>query len=650
MAEEKDTIILDFQINTGEAVSELEKSRKAIIQLKEEQAELNKQYKSGQKDIEEYAKDSVRLEQSLKKETATYNNLNKVVNTVSNSLEAQRLKLSQLVAERNKVDRSTAEGVKKFNDLNKSIKELNDTIKESEQAGGDFRRNVGNYSSAVEGFATNVQIGGTSIADLTGKMTAFLNPATAASGIVAGLGALYASSAAGAKDLEFAQAQLSQSFKTLSNDLADLLGADGDGGGLLSKFAFQINRTLFGISSATQGALSAAAQKTLKELEITELEAQRFAKKALDRSEQLRRDRDDDTKSFQERLKAASGVEAEINAREEALVEVQNKRLKALQSLLALDKNNLDLKKEIKQVEFEISDIQEDSQGKRTEALNGINTLLKEQNALTKEQAQIANTEKEKQNAQLAEEVRLKNQLLVVNERLNIEQDKELPKVEAIIKGKVRLGESIQKLIDLGNIQSENAKAQAQIEFLLQQNKLSNASTALNQVKSLLNEESAAYKTLAVAQATVDTYRAATAALAPPPIGAGPLFGPILAGTTITLGLANVAKILGIELSAAAGGGDFVTRGPQLLLVGDNPGGRERVTVEPLSGRGRTVMGGNMIKLAGGGVVETQSQTASARANFAFSNTKQSPVSYISITELREFNDKIQFKENLVTA
>ena len=32
-----------------------------------------------------------------------------------------------------------------------------------------------------------------------------------------------------------------------------------------------------------------------------------------------------------------------------------------------------------------------------------------------------------------------------------------------------------------------------------------------------------------------------------------------------------------------ARGGDFVTSGPQSIMVGDNPGGRERVQVTPLS-------------------------------------------------------------------
>ena len=34
---------------------------------------------------------------------------------------------------------------------------------------------------------------------------------------------------------------------------------------------------------------------------------------------------------------------------------------------------------------------------------------------------------------------------------------------------------------------------------------------------------------------------------------------------------------------AAARGANFVTDGPQMMLVGDNPGGRERVQVTPLS-------------------------------------------------------------------
>ena len=39
----------------------------------------------------------------------------------------------------------------------------------------------------------------------------------------------------------------------------------------------------------------------------------------------------------------------------------------------------------------------------------------------------------------------------------------------------------------------------------------------------------------------------------------------------------------GIAMAALKEGGDFVTSGPQVIMVGDNPGGRERVQVTPLS-------------------------------------------------------------------
>ena len=46
-----------------------------------------------------------------------------------------------------------------------------------------------------------------------------------------------------------------------------------------------------------------------------------------------------------------------------------------------------------------------------------------------------------------------------------------------------------------------------------------------------------------------------------------------------------------------------MTKGPQLLVVGDNPGGVEKVTVEPISGRGQTKVSNGLIKMAGGGSV-----------------------------------------------
>ena len=57
---------------------------------------------------------------------------------------------------------------------------------------------------------------------------------------------------------------------------------------------------------------------------------------------------------------------------------------------------------------------------------------------------------------------------------------------------------------------------------------------------------------------------------------------PFNIGLAAGAGLA-VGGVIDRNLAQFAEGGDFVTSGPQMIMVGDNPGGRERVQVTPLS-------------------------------------------------------------------
>lgn len=291
--EEKTTEILEFKIEQGDAITELERTKKSIIGLKQEQKDLNKAYKDGNVTLDEYVEDTVRLEQILRKESRTYVELTK-------SVTGTKTGMDKLIESNNRL----ADSVKKQN-------------------------------SGFADFSKNVNVGGQSLEGVTQKITSFLTPATAAAGAVSALGALYVSSAAGARDLESAQTQLSTSLTVVSNQLAKLVGADGKGGGLLSDFAFKVNETLFGLSTAIQGQLAANAQQSLKQLEIVELESQRAAKTQLDLAEVQRRIRDDQTKSDEERRKAAASVDQFIVERENILVAAQEKKLTQLKILLA---------------------------------------------------------------------------------------------------------------------------------------------------------------------------------------------------------------------------------------------------------------------------------------------------------------------------
>ena len=75
-------------------------------------------------------------------------------------------------------------------------------------------------------------------------------------------------------------------------------------------------------------------------------------------------------------------------------------------------------------------------------------------------------------------------------------------------------------------------------------------------MEALIGEETKAGKALAVGQALINTYSAASAALAPPPVGAGPIFGPIAAIGAVAAGMANVKKIMSTKLPGVTDGGD----------------------------------------------------------------------------------------------
>jgi hypothetical protein len=71
----------------------------------------------------------------------------------------------------------------------------------------------------------------------------------------------------------------------------------------------------------------------------------------------------------------------------------------------------------------------------------------------------------------------------------------------------------------------------------------------------------------------------------------------LAAASAAALVASGVVSGLASQISSAAEGADFTTNGPQLMLVGDNPGGKERVTVEPLSSPNMNGPQGDMINI-----------------------------------------------------
>ena len=143
---------------------------------------------------------------------------------------------------------------------------------------------------------------------------------------------------------------------------------------------------------------------------------------------------------------------------------------------------------------------------------------------------------------------------------------------------------------------------------------VANAATGvINELASAAAQGSDLQKALALTNIAINlgtaigNLTATTSAPSPDNLATGGIAGFVKYAAGLAQIIGAITSAQNIIGGAAAGGGDFMTTGPTMLLVGDNPGGRERVTVEPISGRGQTTINPNsgLIAMAGGGTLTT---------------------------------------------
>ena len=132
---------------------------------------------------------------------------------------------------------------------------------------------------------------------------------------------------------------------------------------------------------------------------------------------------------------------------------------------------------------------------------------------------------------------------------------------DALIKAREKEGKNNEKLI----------AARAALEEEAEDKITAIKEKAAEKEKKIKNK----MKTASIAEAVVNTAVGVTSALK----GMYPL-NLINAAIVAAAGAVQVATI---RAQKFAKGGDFVTNGPQMIMVGDNPGGKERVQVTPLS-------------------------------------------------------------------
>ena len=309
-----------------------------------------------------------------------------------------------------------------------------------------------------------------------------------------------------------------------TRDLELMKSAAKDAGGALTqmttgvtpeqfeKIGEAIKNTTAEIKESTKESVAYAKAITALRNEVKLAEAnQRQLQLTYQRDAELQRQiRDDISLTFEERIAANEELGRILDeqfAKEQALAQ---KKIELAQLELGQNKDNVDLQVALINAKTELADLDERITGQRSEQLTNLKALEAEQAAAIQATAD-------------AEAKRLADAQAAADKSVAIAKEEAAKKLE--------------------------------IERALAATRRDIVANSLGQVASLLGEQSKAGKALAVGQALINTYSAAAAALAPPPIGAGPIFGPIAAIGAIAAGMMNVKQILSTKLPGDSGGG-----------------------------------------------------------------------------------------------
>lgn len=177
--------------------------------------------------------------------------------------------------------------------------------------------------------------------------------------------------------------------------------------------------------------------------------------------------------------------------------------------------------------------------------------LIQDEHRIAKEEVELLRAEAENEqriidldNQRAIDEEAFTDRFAVQSSRLELERIQEVQAAE-------------KSGADVELINKKFAARQQKLDDFANRNKLRAISSLFGDISKLIGEQTALGKAAAVAEATINTYLAATAAYAAGLSVGGPaglVIAPIAAGVAVATGLANVAKILGVSDSFYEGG------------------------------------------------------------------------------------------------
>ena len=585
---------------TDAALQSLKEINDQIAQSKKE---IKESGDVGSKENEERKVQLKQQQESYRKLQAAVKDRNKAEEEGAKTLEKMRAQLRNLNKEMDKTPLNS----KRFKDLTEQSKKLRDEIKGADEATGRFQGNVGNYKNAITDAFRQMGINVGGLTTAIGTASTGMKGLSAATGgstkamkifrlalISTGIGAIVVAFGALVAAILSTQAGMDKLNKILipiGNVLQRIFGLVQDlGSGLLAIISGDVTggldklkESVTGIGDKLKDAWTegerlaqivididnARIKLAQNEGRITrEMAEQRLILEDVNKSDIERKAAGDKFLKLQDELltykKNIANLEleqAEIKAKQndtDRQAQLELAELSEKKNLLeaeALNKskevknkiNSIDKKandERIKEIEFRA----ELEQGILDNINNQINALIAANKKLIKDSLSdldepdidedevdegLAIIEKEEARAAILEEFR--------QQRLSAEQ-KELEKYKSL---------KDQQLITDEEYESKKAETEKKYSEINKQikqqeinGKLSMASNALGQLSEIAGKETKVGKAAAVAQATINTYLAASSAFAS---AGNPILGAILAAIAVAAGLLQVQKIVSVK-------------------------------------------------------------------------------------------------------
>ena len=304
-----------------------------------------------------------------------------------------------------------------------------------------------------------------------------------------------------------------------------------------------------------------------KDVQLAEAEQRIIQLQYQKQAEIQRQIRDDINLSFDERIAANQRLKTILVNQIAEEKKLAQQRLDLVRIQLKNNKDKVELQVEEKNALAVLAELEERINSQRSEMLRNETALQNEKQAAIKE------TEDAEKKALEDKKKRVDEEIMTFAKK-EAARNKDLADQELAARKEKKIAD------DLAHAKLQIAKDEAQMKRDIVAN-------SLGAVASLIGEETKAGKALAIAQAYIHMYSAATNALAPKSLGgAGPIFGPIAAAGAIAAGLANIKSIINTDLpgvdddSGDVGGGTAEVPG----FVGDLIPNMEAVDQPELGG------------------------------------------------------------------